>query len=730
MSEEINISKEEKSLFEEKIFNGLNKEQKMAIIKNDSPLRIIAGAGSGKTGVLTKKISYLIKIIKIKPERILALTFTNKASNEMKNRVLEIIGDDAMKVNISTFHSLCSKFLRLEIQALDYPKNFIVLDSSDQIYILKKIYKDLDISSSILSFSSMLEFISKFKMKSIAPDMVSNGEESDTELIKIDIYRNYIKEVESKKCVDFDDLLILTNRILTKFPDIREKWVKKYDHILIDEFQDTASVQYEIIKRLSNLKNITIVGDPDQTIYSWRGANINLINNFDKDFKNTTTITMDVNYRSTKNILDAANRLIRYNEDRLPKTLKTNNDSGPQIEFHYAFSQESEARWVVSKINELKRNKVQLKDIAIFYRSNFYSRLIESNLIIDSINHKIFGGKKFFENPEIKDVLSFLWVISKTNSQIHFQRIINVPSRKIGPATEAKLVKFAEEKNMPLYDALIENFKILPVSKETKSKIVLFLNEIRRHKSFISRGIPIHQTIESFLNSIGYLSAIKEDNTEANSKIENINELFKSIKNWENKNENLELEDYLEEISLLNMSSDYEEDAINYVTLMTIHASKGLEFKNVFLLGLNEDIFPSARIMQIEDKNEQREKMEEERRLAYVAITRAKEKLFVSGARGTNFIANITKQKYPSRFIAEMGIDISIHVSDLMAIRNFDNDIKINKNYIIGDTISHITFGEGVVLEIESDKITIKFNKNDIGIKQFLKNHKSIERMN
>ncbi|MDK2819676.1 MAG: exodeoxyribonuclease V subunit gamma [Mycoplasmataceae bacterium] len=730
MNQEINMNKEEIGLFEEKIFEGLNQQQKLAIIKNDFPLRIIAGAGSGKTGVLTKKISYLIKRIKIKPERILALTFTNKASNEMKNRVLEIIGDEALKVNISTFHSLCSKFLRLEIKVLDYPQNFIVLDSSDQIYILKRIYKELDLSSSILSFSSMLEFISKLKMKSITPDMVAIGEEGDTELIKIDIYRKYLKEIESKKCVDFDDLLILTDKILTQYPDIRGKWSKKYDHILIDEFQDTASIQYDIIKNLSNLKNITIVGDPDQTIYSWRGANIDLINNFDKDFKDSTTITMDVNYRSTKNILDAANKLIRYNEDRLPKTLKTNSDAGSPIEFHYAYSQESEARWVVSQINELKRNKVQLKDIAIFYRSNFYSRLIESSLIVDSINHKIFGGKKFFENPEIKDVLSFLWVISKTNSQIHFQRIINVPSRKIGPATEAKLVKFSEDKKMPLYDALVENFKILPVSQEIKSKIVLFLNEIRRHKSFISRGIPIHQTIESFLNSIGYLSAIKEDNTEVNSKLENINELIKSIENWENKNKNLQLEDYLEEISLMNMSSDSEEDAINYVTLMTIHASKGLEFKNVFLLGLNEDIFPSARIMQIEDEHEQKEKMEEERRLAYVAITRAKEKLFVSGARGTNFIANITKQKYPSRFIAEMGIDISTHVSDLTAIRNFNNDIKINKNYIIGDTISHITFGEGVVLEIESDKITIKFKKDDIGIKQFLKNHKSIERIN
>ncbi len=724
------MNKEETKMFEETIFENLNKEQKAAILKNDGPLRIIAGAGSGKTGVLTKKISYLIKKMGVLPERILALTFTNKAANEMKSRVVSIIGTDGNKSNISTFHALCYKFLRTEIENLNFPKNFIVIDSTDQIYILKKIYKEINLTSSLLSYASIIKFISKSKILSINYDEAENNKvDNDTEMLKIDIYKKYKLELESKKYVDFDDLLILTNKVLVDFPEVRKAWAGKFDYILVDEFQDTSIIQYNIIKLLSNLKNITIVGDPDQTIYSWRGADINLINNFHKDFKGTTTITMDMNYRSTKNILDAANKLIRSNEDRLPKSLKTEGLMGDPIEFYYAYSQEAEARWVVNQINELKRNKVQLKDIAIFYRSNFYSRLIESSLITDAINHKIFGGQKFFERSEIKDVISFLWTISKTPSQIHFQRIINVPARKIGPATESKLIKFAEEKNMSIYEALIEHFRIIPVPKETKSKIVDFLNEIRRHKSFLERGISISKTIESFLNSINYMFSIKDDNTESDSKLENINELFKSIENWETKNPTLKLEDYLEEISLMNMSSDSEEDAINYVTLMTIHASKGLEFKNVFLLGLNEDVFPSARISQIEDEQKKKHKMEEERRLAYVAITRAKEKLFISGARGTNFIANVTNQKSPSRFISEMGIDISAYVSDLTTIKNFENDIKINKNYIVGDVISHISFGEGTVLDLEGDKITIKFNKEEVGTKQFLKNHKSIERI-
>lgn len=715
---------------EQDIFENLNKEQKAAILKCDEPLRIIAGAGSGKTGVLTKKIAYLIQKKNIKPEKILALTFTNKAANEMKSRVIEIIGEEGKKANISTFHSLCAKFLKIEIHNLGYPQKLIIIDTTDQIYILKSIYKELDISSSIISYSSILSYISQAKISFSTPEMELKSADGDTNLVKAQIYEKYDTEVKFKKYVDFDDLLILTSKILEDFPDVRKYWSDKFAYILVDEFQDTSNVQYNIIKQISNKKNITIVGDPDQTIYSWRGADISLINNFDKEFPNSTTITMDVNYRSTKNILDAANKLIRSNKDRLPKSLKTNDGKGELIEFHYAYSQESEARWVVSKINELKRNKIQLKDIAILYRSNFYSRLIETSLVGELINHKIFGGQKFFELSEIKDVISFLWTLSKESPQIHLQRILNVPSRKIGPANEAKLIKFAEEKEMNLYDALIKHFKIIPVSQEIKGRIVDFLNEIRRHKSIIEKkSIPLNKILESFLNAIGYLGSIKKQSSEADAKYENIMELLKSIETWEQKNPDLTLEDYLEEISLMNISSNVEEEAINYVTLMTIHASKGLEFKNVFLIGLNEDVFPSSKITQIENASLMEEKMEEERRLAYVAITRAKERLFISGARGSNFIANLTKQKSPSRFISEMGIDVSTYVSDLMIVKNFENDIKINKNYIVGDIISHITFGEGVVLDVEGDKITIKFNNDAIGVKQLLKNHKSIERI-
>ncbi len=712
------------------IYGNLNKEQKAAILNIDSPLRIIAGAGSGKTGVLTKKIVYLIRKINIKPERIMALTFTNKAANEMKSRVIDIIGEKGLDVVILTFHALCSKFLKREIHNIGYYNKFIILDSSDQRFILRNIYKDLEISSSIISYATILSYISKSKTSLSTPADEKKIAISDTDLLKCEVYKRYDEEVKKKKYLDFDDLLIFTNQILVDFPEIADYWKKQFDYILVDEFQDTSILQYNIIKNISNKKNITIVGDPDQTIYSWRGADINSINNFHQDFPNTTTITMDTNYRSTKKILDAANRLIRSNKNRMPKSLNTFNEVGEGIEFHYAYSQEEEARWVVNKINELKRNKIQLKDIAIFYRSNFYSRLIESALLGEAINHKIFGGQKFYELSEIKDAISFLWTISKDTPQLHFHRILNIPSRKIGPATEAKLLSFANEKKLNLYEALIENYKVLPVSKEIKAKIVEFLNEIRRHKRIIEkRTISISKTLESFLNAIKYLKAIKESSNENDTKYENIMELLKAIDTWETNNPNLGLEDYLEEIKLINMSFDLGENAINYITLMTIHASKGLEFKNVFLIGLNEDIFPSNKVNEIDDDDLREEKMEEERRLAYVAITRAKERLFVSGARGSSFISNIVQQKLPSRFISEMGLDVSAFVSDLVIIKNFKNDIKINKNYVIGDVVSHITFGKGIVLDLDGDKITIKFNNDTVGVKQFIKNHKSIERV-
>lgn len=708
------------------ILDDLNKEQKAAVIKTKGPIRIIAGAGSGKTKVLTRKIAYLVEIAKVDPRKIMALTFTNKAANEMKERVEQIVGDKVNNMIISTFHSLCARFLQYEIKNLKGFENnkFVVLDSIDQTDLLKEIYKKHSISSTTISYYSMLEFISNNKINFIEPKSILENAQSDVDKIKAQVYLEYQEMIQSSKSLDFDDLLIYTKEILSKNENILTKWQSRYEYFLIDEFQDTSKIQYDIISLIAKNENITIVGDPDQTIYSWRGADITFINEFDKLHPNTTTIVLHQNYRSTKNILNAANKLIKFNPNRLPKDLDTENENGNQIEYYQGSSQDLETLWVVSKINYLKKCKVQLKDIAILYRSNYYSRAIEDALISEAIPHKIIGGQKFYERAEIKDSISFLRSIWMPND-IALKRIINIPSRKIGPAAVEKLTKFANQKKLSLWDSWIQNFNQIDIQKDSKENLFKFINVLRKHKIALEKGVPIHKVLESFLDEIGYMNLIKENSTNiASNKFDNVKELLKSIKIWEDKNKDKTIDDYLEEISLVSLVNE-DVNNTNYVSLMTIHAAKGLEFKNVFVIGMNEEIFPSQRAID-EDKNNDGSKLEEERRLAYVAITRARERLFLSNAKG--FFFENKQNKLPSRFLKEMGLNVNWYDSSTM-INDFDNDSKSSKKINIGDKVMHTNFGEGVVLDINGDTIIIEFKNKSIGVKQLLKNHKSIERL-
>lgn len=705
------------------ILDDLNNEQKAAILIVDGPVRILAGAGSGKTKVLTRKIAYLVENCKVNPQKILALTFTNKAANEMKERVENLIGEKVKYMTISTFHSLCVKFLRHEIDKLNgYQKSFNILDSVDQQDILKEIYKKYSISSTAISYYSMLEFISFNKINFISPQTVESSAQNEIEKIKAKVYLEYDQAVKENKMLDFDDLLIFTKTILEQFDSVKQKWQEYFEYFLIDEFQDTSKIQYDIITHLAKSENITIVGDPDQTIYTWRGADISFINDFDKLHPTAKTITLKKNYRSTKKILNAANLLIKNNPNRLPKVLVSDNADGEEIDFYHGVNQETESTWVVSKINQLRKSKVQLKDIAILYRSNFYTRAIEDALINESIPHKIINGQKFYERAEIKDTLSFLKCVWKPDN-ISLKRIINIPARKIGPATLEKLIDFAHHKELPLYESWIKHFKEIKISNESKENLINFINLLRKHKALLDKKIEYHKVLNSFLNEIGYLSLIKDDTTSTGTKLDNVQELIKSLKTWQQKNPNKTLDDYFEDIALISLTLD-DSANLNYISLMTIHAAKGLEFKNVFIIGMNEEIFPSIRA--IEDI-ENEDKMEEERRLAYVAITRAKERLFLSGSRGMNYETKKTKQ--PSRFLAEMGISIDSFVSPSISMTEFENELKIHKNYNPGDRIMHTNFGEGIVLEISGDTIIIEFKNKEFGVKQLLKNHKSIERL-
>lgn len=705
------------------ILNDLNNEQKAAILVVNGPVRILAGAGSGKTKVLTRKIAYLVENHGVNPRRILALTFTNKAANEMKERVGALIGEKIEHMTISTFHSLCVKFLRREINNLDgYQKSFKILDFVDQQDILKEIYKKYSISNTVIGYYSMLEFISYNKINFITPFNVESNADTEIEKLKAKVYLEYDQTVKENKMLDFDDLLIFTKIILENFDEVKQKWQNYFEYFLIDEFQDTSKIQYDIITLLAKSGNITIVGDPDQTIYTWRGADISFINDFDKLHPNTKTITLSKNYRSTKKVLDAANLLIKHNPNRLPKVLVTDNEVGEDIEFYHGTNQESESIWVVSKINQLRKSKVQLKDIVILYRSNFYTRAIEDALINESIPHKIINGQKFYERAEIKDTLSFLKCIWKPDN-ISLKRIINIPSRKIGPATLDKLVEFAHNKKLSLYDSWIKHFKEIKISEESKNNLKDFINLLRKYKVLLDKNIEYHKVLNSFLNEIGYLNLIKEDTTSTGTKLDNVLELIKSLKTWQQKNPSKTLDDYFEDIALISLTLD-DSTNLNYISLMTIHAAKGLEFKNVFIIGMNEEVFPSSKsIEDFDDEN----RMEEERRLAYVAVTRAKERLFLSGSRGQLFDSKKIKQ--PSRFLAEMGISIDSYFSSSSSLVEFEKELKVHKHYNPGDRIIHTNFGEGIVLEISGDTIIIEFKNKDVGVKQLLKNHKSIERL-
>lgn len=713
---------------ESKILEGLNKEQKAAVVNIKTPVRILAGAGSGKTRVLTRKIAYLIDEIGIKPNRIIALTFTNKAANEMKARVEVLIGCKAENMIVSTFHSLCYKFLRYEIKNYDKSlENFAILDSTDQDGVLKEIYANLDIQKTTIPYPIAKEYISGNKNNFISVDKakeLANETENETLILKSKIYEQYQLLLSNSKSLDFDDLLIYTKRILEEKPEIKDKWKNKFDYFLIDEFQDTSKIQYEIIDLLAHNQNITIVGDPDQTIYSWRGADISFINNFDKLYKKVLTITLAQNYRSTKKILDAANNLIKHNANRLPKDLVTENVDGENIEYYEGTTQENESLWIASQIDKLKKSKNQLKDIAILYRSNYYSRSIEDVLIKESIPYKIINGQKFYERAEIKDALAFLRCIYEP-TDISLKRIINVPPRKLGESTVSKLVEFANKKKMSLWDSWLKHINEINIPNEKKANLYKFIEVLRKHNAYLNKRKTIHDVLENLLEEIGYIQMIKESEDANSSRLDNIKELIKSIKQWEQINPDKFIREYLDTVSLESLNIE-DSTNINYISLMTIHSAKGLEFKNVFVIGLNEGVFPSKKVLQDDDEDGESELLEEERRLAYVAFTRAKEKLFLSSSR--EFIGDYKNSHNPSRFINEANIE----VSESFKTGEISLQSKIHKNtrhFEPGDKINHINFGEGIVLEVDGDTIIIEFKNKNFGIKQLLKNHKSIERI-
>ena len=684
---------------------NLNDRQLQAVTTKNQYVRVIAGAGSGKTRVLTTRILYLIDQWGIPSENILAITFTNKAAKEMKDRIEKMVDDNGNSSFISTIHSFCLYFLRREIKVLDYPSNFSVIDADDQKLIIKEAIKQYDIENTKGEINNILNYISNNKAAGIdclaALDMANN----DKYTMYAKAYQYYMDRCKQQYYLDFDDLLLFTNRILKTKSQIKEKWQKKYQFILVDEFQDIDNVQYELISHLtSETSYVYVVGDPDQTIYSWRGANINIILDFDKKFKNAETIILNQNYRSTQNILNGANSLISYNKNRVKKDLISQNSAGDKIIHFSAGSEESESMYIVDKINSFLAKGNNYQDIAILYRSNYLSRSIEKRLVDYHIPYIIYGGIRFYERKEIKDMLAYLKMLS-IKDDISVKRTINIPKRGIGDKSIDALFDYARENNLSLYQA-IDTYQ---GSGEKKMKAYKqLIDELTEQ----SNDKSLTDLFDMVFQQSGYREMLtnSKDPEDAN-RLENIKELMNDIEDFSKSNVDATLDDYLANVALYTDIQNSSDE--NVVRLMTVHAAKGLEFDIVFVCALSDGIFPSQR--SIEESGNKG--LEEERRLAYVAFTRARKVLILTDNRGFSYSEGASKR--PSRFIEEIDSqylkDYNKVVNDNYYNSSSSTIISHNKTvtsskYKNGDKVYHDVFGEGIVLKSEGGNVQIAFS--------------------
>ena len=707
-------------------YSSLNDKQKEAVIDDSKHLRIIAGAGSGKTRVLTMRIAYLIEQKHINPKNVLAITFTNKAANEMKNRISEMLGEAGDGAFISTIHSLCVRILKEEIGVFGYPRNFTIVDGDDQKTILKEAYKEFNIDKKDLSYGSALDYIANCKYEELSYEKALDQAYGEKKLVdKANVYKYYDERLKSLYALDFDDLILFTVRLFKLHKDVLKKWSSKFIYIHVDEFQDIDKTQYELIKLLSSTHdNVYVVGDPDQTIYTWRGADVNIIVNFDKDFKNTKTIILNQNYRSTNNILEGANSLIKYNKSRVPKDLFSENGDGDKIVHKTLPDETSEAYYVVSCIQSLLKQGYEYNDIAILYRSNYLSREVEKVFIENRIPYVIYGGIRFYERMEVKDILSYLRLIV-TGDDLAFQRVINQPKRGIGQKSIDTIFSLAKENNISMYEVVKQG-----LFAKNQSVLGSFVDMVERWKSSLD-GKPLEEVLTDVFEQSGYRSMLEKENE--TERIENVKSLIDDIKDYQETYPGSTLADYLSMISLYTDKANTDGSAS--VSLMTIHASKGLEFKVVFVVGLSEGIFPSERTM-LEQKG-----VEEERRLAYVAYTRAKEKLTLTDTSSFSYVVNSAKTT--SRFVNEVDEKYIEHLDKPVLKQQSVFDVpfttKISSiepkkeaprrpsRYRKSDVVIHKIFGEGVVVKCDGDFVTVAFSYPH-GTKTIKADHPSIRK--
>jgi DNA helicase II / ATP-dependent DNA helicase PcrA len=703
-------------------FNGLNPNQKQAVMTPSQYVRIVAGAGSGKTKVLTSRIVYLVETIGIFAGQILAITFTNKAANEMKERIYQLLKDDGRGVFVSTIHSFCVRVLREDIGVLGWPRNFTVLDQNDQKSLVKQAYKELNMQAQEFPFGSMLNYIAGNKAANITADhALTLAGSHPFEKKKAKVYGYYLERCEKNYWLDFDDLLLKTVHLFKQSANTRQKWQNRFQYIHVDEFQDVDHVQYELLLMLkSDTNSVYVVGDPDQTIYTWRGADVNIILNFEKDFAPCETIVLNENYRSTPSILKGANSLIKNNQYRVDKELFTNQVDQQKIMHVQLESDEVESQWIASKLLELNRNNISYKQCAILYRSNYLSRSMEKSLRDRGIPYIIYGGVRFYDRMEVKDVLSYLRLIT-ISDDLAFIRVINQPKRGIGDKTIQIIQETANELNVSLYEAAK---KTSTLSRGASQKVSDFLDMIEYFKGKYE-SIPIDELIQEVLEKTGMRQLLVKD--KETDRLENIKELINDANDFMIRYPEADIIEYLQMVSLYGDKAELMQS--DYVQLMTVHAAKGLEFDVVFLMAMSEGIFPNERSM-----SEGKLGLEEERRLAYVAMTRAKKQLYLSESMGFSYVMG--RPKTPSRFIKEIDEDVIEHhiasqyknvkVKGLYTPKE-DFSSPTNVKFAKGELLTHTTFGDGVVIDIQGQLVVVAFDYPH-GVKSILASHSSLQK--
>lgn len=726
------------------IYETMNEQQREAVYHTEGPLLILAGAGSGKTRVLTHRIAYLIEEKGINPWNILAITFTNKAAGEMRERVDNLVGFGSESIWVSTFHSTCVRILRRYIDRLGYDTNFTIYDADDQKTLMKEVCRRLEIDTKIYKERSLLGAISSAKDEMITPSEFELNAAGDFGRQKIaKVYWEYEKQLKANNALDFDDLLMKTVQLLQTSPDVLESYQERFRYIMVDEYQDTNTVQFKFVSLLAaKYQNLCVVGDDDQSIYKFRGANIKNILNFEQEFQNTKVIKLEQNYRSTGNILNAANAVIRNNYGRKDKTLWTDNGEGEKIHFRQFDTGYDEAEFVAEEVRKLVKEGNTYNDFAVLYRTNAQSRLFEEKFVAYNIPYKIVGGVNFYARREIKDLLAYLKTIDNGQDDLAVRRIINVPKRGIGLTTINRVQESAAEREIGFYDALL-GLDLIPGIGRSVSKLDSFVALIEYFKRR-SEEISLSDLIKEIIDKTGYIETLEaENNEEAQARIENIDELVSKITAYEDSCEEEDirptLSGFLEEVALVADIDSLDEEQ-DYVVLMTLHSAKGLEFPHVYLAGMEDGLFPGYMTITSDDSEE----LEEERRLCYVGITRAKQELTVSCAR-RRMVRGETQYNKMSRFLKEIPAELmergGIHFEEEMEIpkqkafsqarqafhqqafqmssvpkpvKQFGAGGQKQLDYEIGDRVRHIKFGEGIVKDIieggRDYEVTVEFD--------------------